>query len=127
MAYDAHYPSQTSYHAPLYPFVNNSLSFYEASGCPKSKIIMGIPAFGRSYTLAEPGKTGEGSPVAGPGSPGPYTQAAGFLGFNEICERQKAGGWIEVTSPTKGGAYTWKDDQWISYDNINTVMQKVGW
>lgn len=125
MAYDNNDPTQTSHHAALYPHLNNSINFYLEKGCPRSKIIAGLPTYGRSYTLADLMETGIGAPVTGPGNPGAYTQSAGFLGYNEICEMVKREGLKEVWDKESGSVYTWIGDQWVSYDNIDSVEQKV--
>lgn len=41
--------------------------------------------YGRSFTLANPSVNGIGAPTTGGGNPGPYTQQAGMLGYNEVC------------------------------------------
>jgi chitinase len=45
---------------------------------------LGVPAFGRTYTLQNPNKHDVGAPVKGWGEAGPFTQVQGFLGFNEV-------------------------------------------
>ena len=40
------------------------------SGLSKEKLIMGIPVYGRSFTLASADKTEMGSAATGPGSAG---------------------------------------------------------
>lgn len=53
-------------------------------GTPASKLILGIPTYGRSFTLASSSDTGVGSPATGPGTPGPFTKEAGLLAFFEV-------------------------------------------
>lgn len=55
-----------------------------ANGCAKSKLILGIPAYGRTFTLADPEKHDIGDAISGPGEPGPLTLSSGFLGFHEV-------------------------------------------
>lgn len=45
---------------------------------------MGIPAYGRTFTLADTDRNAVGDDVIGPGLPGPLTLSSGFLGFHEV-------------------------------------------
>lgn len=45
-----------------------SISFQK--GLSKNKLILGIPVYGRTFTLANAGKTDFGSAATGPGSAG---------------------------------------------------------
>lgn len=54
------------------------------SGCPKGKLVLGIPAFGRSYTLFSSYSTGLNALVKGLGKRGNITLTDGFLGYNEV-------------------------------------------
>lgn len=57
---------------------------YTKNGCPPEKLVLGIPAFGRTMTLKSTYTTGIGSPVTGPGNAAPISQTTGFMGFNEV-------------------------------------------
>lgn len=46
--------------------------------------MLGVPAYGRTFTLANPSKNGLGDDIDGPGEPGPLTLSSGFLGFHEV-------------------------------------------
>lgn len=54
-------------------------------GAPASKLVMGIPTFGKSFTLAS-SETGVGAPISGPGIPGRFTKEAGTLAYYEVME-----------------------------------------
>lgn len=57
---------------------------YTKNGCPAEKLVLGIPAFGRTMTLKSTYTTVIGSPVIGPGLAAPISQTPGFMGFNEV-------------------------------------------
>lgn len=49
-----------------------------------AKIVVSIPAFGRSYTLANPESHLLGAKANDSGAPGPYTRTPGWISFNEV-------------------------------------------
>lgn len=62
--------------------VNASIHYWLREGTPKEKIILGIPLYGRTFTLADKSQTTVGSPHVGPGTVGAIQP--GFIGFNEV-------------------------------------------
>ena len=53
-------------------------------GISKSKLIIGIPMYGVSYTLTDPNNHGILAPTTGPGQAGPYTRQNGILAYYEV-------------------------------------------
>ena len=95
-------------------------------GAPKSKLVVGIPTYGRSWTLSSSASNGLGAQGFSGGQPGPYTGASGFLGYNEICLYIKNNGWSVVKDPTKKmGPYAIKNNQWVGYDDPETAGIKA--
>ena len=87
-------------------------------GAPADKLVVGIPTYGRSWTLSSLAMTGLGSPASSAGLPGPYTGASGFLGYNEICLNVKNNGWTVVQdSMNYMGPYAVNGYQWVGYDD----------
>lgn len=98
MSYDYHEVNRTSINAPLNresnqnPYTETVAENVErvlAQGCRPEKVIMGIPTYGRTYTLKDAHKNGVDEAVDGPGEPGPYTLSHGSLGFNEVSYLRK--------------------------------------
>lgn len=54
------------------------------SGATPNKIIIGIPTYGRSYTLFNEDATALGSPADGPGEEGEATREKGYLAYYEV-------------------------------------------
>lgn len=61
-----------------------AVNYYLSLGVPKEKLIMGIPEYGRCYTLDNINENGLLSPASKPGPAGPYIRIPGTLGFNEV-------------------------------------------
>jgi len=68
-------------------FQNFTLEYYVSKGADRSKLIMGIPFYGQSFTLENKFDQSLGSLAEGPGNPGEFTQQPGMLAYYEICER----------------------------------------
>jgi len=138
MTYDFHgaWEKTTGLNAPLYPRkdesgndlklnVDASVRYWLKSGCPPEKLILGVPFYGRAFTLANNNQNGLAAPTRGPGAAGPYTREAGMLGYNEICESLKQGGWTIVRHAEHRVPYAFKGDQWIGYDDITSLNEKM--
>lgn len=139
MTYDFHgsWDSVTGNNAPLYPGdaddddyartlnVDASIQNWIAGGAAPEKIVMGCPLYGRSFTLDDSSDNGVGASASQPGKPGPYTQEPGTLGYNEICEMQRDGGWDTIWDDKQKVPYSIKGDQWVGYDNVKSLKIKA--
>lgn len=94
------------------------MSYWLNQGAPKEKLNLAVPSYGRTFTLADPQLNGVNASAIGPGRAGPYTRQDGTLGYNEICEQHKAGDWNVVFDWQRRVPYAYKDNQWVSYDNV---------
>jgi len=136
MSYDLHgsWENSVDHHSKLYGDAGDQLTtdyavnHWLSRGCPRSKLVVGIPTYGRSWTLSSSSATSLGSPASGAGSPGPITAEGGFLGYNEICQKIKDGVFTKVTDPAgKMGPYAHGGGQWVGYDDPDMAGRKANY
>uniref|UniRef100_A0A182PFM1 chitinase n=1 Tax=Anopheles epiroticus TaxID=199890 RepID=A0A182PFM1_9DIPT len=139
MVYDMHgaWDSYCGINAPLYRGpadttgkqvqlnVNASIQYWLAQGAPAEKLVLGIPLYGRSFTLANAGNTQVGAPAVGGGTPGPYTGEPGVMGYNEFCEKLQTESWDLRWSEEQQVPYAVRNNQWLGYDDLRSVQLKV--
>ena len=94
------------------------------AGAPPEKLVLGIPFYGRTFTLANVDNNQLRAAISGPGEPGEFTKEPGFLAYNEICVNLILGGWMEHTDPI-GSPYAVKNDQWVGYDTTDSIAVKM--
>ncbi|XP_036337628.1 probable chitinase 10 [Rhagoletis pomonella] len=139
MAYDFHgkWERETGHNAPLYApstdsewrkqlSVDNAAAMWVKMGAPKEKLVIGMPTYGRSFTLTHTDKHGPNAPATGGGREGVYTKESGFLAYYEICELL-----------LNGAVYVWDDemkvpymvdgDQWVGFDDERAIRNKMHW
>ncbi|KAB0794995.1 hypothetical protein PPYR_11834 [Photinus pyralis] len=132
--YHGHWDKQTGHVAPLdyYPGdaydyfnANYSVNYWIEMGASPSKLILGVPFYGQSFSLADATRNGLNEKSYGPGEAGDYTRAGGFLAFYEVCERVKRRSWTVTRDPLgRIGPYAFSGNQWVSYDDIAEIRRK---
>uniref|UniRef100_A0A1B0DAE5 Uncharacterized protein n=1 Tax=Phlebotomus papatasi TaxID=29031 RepID=A0A1B0DAE5_PHLPP len=63
--------------------IDTTISHLLARGASPSKLVLGLPFYGRTFIAQGEGYFGD--PTDDKGFPGPYTKESGFMGYNEIC------------------------------------------
>lgn len=139
MTYDFHgaWSNKTGHSSPLYPLANEtgndrywnvafSVTYWYKLGTPKSKINIGIPFYGRSFTLRDPRKFYLGADAKGAGKNGTVTRIGGFLSYFEACYMRQKGGKRYFIDEQKG-PYMVLGDQWLGYEDKHSITMKVHW
>ncbi|XP_004392846.1 PREDICTED: chitotriosidase-1 isoform X3 [Odobenus rosmarus divergens] len=134
MAYDFHgsYEKTTGHNSPLYKRqgesraaaklnVDSAVQLWLQRGTPANKLILGMPTYGRSFTLASPSDTGVGAPATGPGTPGPFTKQGGLLAYYEVCSWKGA---IEHRIKDQKVPYAFQGNQWVGFDDVESFKTK---
>ncbi len=138
MTYDFHgsWDSVTGVNSPLmhdsapngHFYVDYTVSAYLNAGIPASKLILGIPLYGRGFGSASGNVPN--STITNPWNPNPprgsCTQEAGFIAYYEIEQWINSGqyqrGWDANTQTPY--AYDGKGN-WISYDDTESIERKL--
>ncbi|XP_059469662.1 probable chitinase 10 [Neocloeon triangulifer] len=129
MTYDYNGPwwLVTANSAPLYGWgyynVNTSVYEHIKYQVDPAKIVLSVPAYGRSYTLVDPDSHTLGSKASAPGAAGPYTRTPGWISFNELAEDIE--NWTTERDPSSLSPYSYKGDQWVSHDDEISTKAKV--
>lgn len=102
MTYDFHgdWEHMVGHNSPLFPLnsasvyhkkltVDYSVSEWISKGASKEKLVVGMPTYGRTFTLASPNLTDIGAAAVKGGSPGQFTREPGFLSFFEVSRSDK--------------------------------------
>ncbi|XP_035661479.1 chitinase-3-like protein 1 isoform X1 [Branchiostoma floridae] len=97
-----------------------------SDGAPPSKLVLGIPLYGRSFTLSSPSNTGVNAPITGRGPAQTYTREAGVMSYYEVCTMLNTGG-TRVWNEQDKLLYAYKDNLWVGYDDETSVRAKVEW
>ncbi|CAN7939150.1 unnamed protein product, partial [Ixodes hexagonus] len=105
--------------------VEASIDFWISKGANVSKMVLGMPLYGRTFTLADPNNSGLRALTTGPGRAGPFTGEPGYQGYNEICLQLLSGGWKMTRDPYVGAPVVVKDREWIGFDDVESLTAKV--
>ncbi|XP_074078512.1 chitotriosidase-1 isoform X2 [Macrotis lagotis] len=135
MTYDIHgtWERTTGHNSPLYrrqsekgeaaeANVDFAVNYWLKKGAPSNKVILGMPTYGRSFTLSSLSDTGVGAPTSGAGIPGSFTKEGGFLAFYEVCTLTDAT--FHMIEEQKA-PYAIQGNQWIGFDNVESFRAKV--
>lgn len=141
MAYNYHYTEWgvTDGHSKVYrrdidptdrPMENTEdcVGTWADAKVPKYKLILGIPFYGKSFTLNnvdEHGIRSQTNRHHPKGSMGPITQTEGCLGYMEICRYLRHMGYVREWDHGSQTPYAYKGDQWVGYDDNASVSKKV--
>ena len=140
MTYDFHgqWEEQVGHNSPLFP-LNSASSFqkkltvdyaakeWAREGAPLEKLIVGMPVYGRTFTLEDPVKFDIGAKAIGGGKAGRYTGEAGFLSYYEICDFLHEENTTLVWDNEQQVPFAYRGDQWVGFDDERSLRTKVKW
>ncbi|XP_051004163.1 chitotriosidase-1 [Acomys russatus] len=135
MAYDFHgsWEKTTGHNSPLYKRqeesgaaselnVDAAVQLWLQKGTPASKLILGMPTYGRSFTLASSSDSRVGAPATEAGTPGPYIKEKGVLAYFEVCSWKGVHRIKDQKVP-----YAFQGNQWVGFDDMESFRAKVSY
>lgn len=141
MTYDYHggWEDTLGHNAPLYKRpdekdelsfyfnVNYTVNYYLALGADKKKIVMGMPFYGRAWTLESQTKVKLHDVAKGMSPAGFISGEEGVLGYNEICqlEEKSPDSWVNSYDPYYNAPYAYNDKIWVGFDNTDSLSCKL--
>ncbi|ALC44806.1 Cht2 [Drosophila busckii] len=112
--------------------VQYSIDYLLQLGAPPSKLVLGLPFYGRTFKTVSQGNLNDASD--GVGFRGPYTREDGFLGYNEICNilSNKTSGWSkqwdaetsQMLARSERNVFT-QDVSVVTFDSSRSIANKV--
>lgn len=140
MSYDFHgaWETVTGLNAPLYAQSNETpdkrlwnvagaANYWVEKGMPKNKLVIGIPTYGRGWTLANKEQHGIGALAPSPSHSTKYIQTSGTAAYYEFCEMLANGAHKYIDDSTRSPYLIYKKDQWFSYEDEESITLKVKW
>ena len=112
--------------------MKNTVEAYLKAGIAKDKIVIGMPTYGRSFSLAAPPiapTNGYRQPFTTAGPAGAATGVPGVLAYYEILAKLASGeltaAWDDATLTPY--AYSRPGNTWASYDDPKSLAYKVSY
>lgn len=136
MAYDLHgwgidaEPAKNvvTYQASILDIANDLMPLW-ANQTDPSLINLGIPLYGRGYTLSSPSCNTVGCAASGPSEEGSCVKdPTGVMVLSDIKAAIAANkATVSLNSTAMQKYATWGDDQWMGYDDADTLALKLTW
>merc|ERR1719242_17997 len=137
MTYDFHgaWEKGAGHNSPLYKAptdtgviadynIDSAIKYYIDNGAAPEKLNLGLATYGRNFELTDPSSHDVGASIKGAGPAGTQTREKGFNSYYEICEKLKSGAQV-YRDPTQQVPYAVKGNEWIGYDNEQSLRNKV--
>ena len=107
--------------------IDYTINAWLEAGAKKSQLLLGLPTYGHGFVLKDPNDHGIFAPSTNCIQAGPYTQEAGYWGYNEICDLviRKSDEWTFVRDEYIVAPYAFQGRNWIGYDDKESVQRKA--
>ncbi|KAL3428704.1 bacteriodes thetaiotaomicron symbiotic chitinase [Aspergillus tetrazonus] len=106
--------------------ITDGLNLLWRNGVDPSKVLLGLGFYGRSFTLKDASCNSPNCEFSGGARAGECTATEGVLSdyeINRIIERYSAD--VQYDEEAAVNWITWGRDQWVSFDNAQTLKQKA--
>lgn len=128
------YPTTTRLHSALFGSSDNDIysvdyavSWWLSHGMNASKILLGMPTFGRTFILSQPSNHDLLSAAKGNGRPSSYTRdLTGSIAYYAVCA-DKSFQQNKIRALRQREMYSWADDTWVSFDDEELANEKCSY
>ncbi|GAB1611076.1 chitinase-3-like protein 1 [Argonauta hians] len=123
---------RTCYHSPLHPGVGDN-KFYTVSGLvdyllelgfPPSKLLWGLPTYGRSFRLHTVTQHGVNAKCEEVSYPGPILRVKGLFTYEEVCLTLQNSG-TRVFDKRCCVPYLYDGKLWVAFDDPESAKEKT--
>ncbi|XP_021191173.3 chitinase-3-like protein 2 [Helicoverpa armigera] len=137
MTYDFHYFTKftpfTGFNSPLYRRsteqlylatlnINYTVQMYRDKGLDRTKIVVGIPTYGHTFSLVNANNHQVSSPASGFGSLG----SSGFINYPDVCTFVSNASNVTIVQDNEAKVpYLYREQEWVSYEGPQSVMEKA--
>ncbi|RNA25654.1 acidic mammalian chitinase isoform X2, partial [Brachionus plicatilis] len=108
-----------------YMNIEGTMGYLKSLGLSMEKIVLGLAAYSRSFTLQHPMANRINDLTSGNGFSGSFTKTNGMLSYYELCEATKHGQWTEKWHPLAQVPFMYHQTEWISYENKESLSKKI--
>lgn len=138
MTYDFHGPweTTTNLHSPLYGnpadptysqhfWSDNAINTYLSRGVPASKLLMGVPFYGKGWAGVPPGPNGDGLYQTAGSNPPRGKYENGTDDYKEMIARETT--FTKYFNPISQSVYIYNGSQWWTYDDPASMTNKMNY
>ncbi|CAF0742069.1 unnamed protein product [Brachionus calyciflorus] len=108
-----------------YMNIEGTIGYLKSLGLLSEKIVLGLAAYSRSYTLQHPMANRVNDLIVGNGFSGSFTKTNGMLANYELCDLRKKGNWKEKWHPLAQVPFMFDETQWVSFENEESLAKKI--
>lgn len=99
---------------------NSGIQSWTRAGVPPSKLVMGLPLYGRTWKLVDPRSSGIGAPANGVG-----LGEKGEMTYAEVVKFNRDRNARVVYDEATVAVYSVAGNDWVSYDDTRSVRRKI--
>ncbi|CAG2103647.1 unnamed protein product [Medioppia subpectinata] len=109
--------------------VDYSINYYLSLGLSKDKMVMGVPFYGRGWTLLDAQHNHIHDEAKGMSPAGWIGGEPGVLGYNELCQmfKKNASDWQHSNDSHYLAPYSWTKDTFIGHEDKESLQCKIAY